>query len=111
MTICPNKKFGYNEDIKTTRTTKTTRSSRSDRKVFIESMDAVFNLQLYVGIFFASLMTLLGVWLYEGLNYRFPKWVDLLQGLSAGMLLAVIFFGIIPEATEILAAGFAQCQI
>jgi ZIP family zinc transporter len=74
-------------------------------------MDVVFNLQLYFGIFFASFMTLFGVWLYEGLNHRFPKWVDLLQGLSAGMLLAVIFFGIMPEATEMLEKGFGQCQI
>lgn len=74
-------------------------------------MDTILNLQLYFGIFLASLMTLLGVWLYQVLNHRFPKWVDLLQGLSAGMLLAVIFFGIIPEASEMLAEGFAQGQI
>lgn len=55
-------------------------------------------------------MTLLGVGLYEFLNHRFPKWIDLLQGLSAGMLLAVIFFGIIPEATEMLQNGLSQCQ-
>lgn len=36
------------------------------------------------------------------LNLRYPKSVGLLQGLSAGMLLAVVFFGIIPEGTEIL---------
>lgn len=74
-------------------------------------MDAVLNLQLYSGIFFASFMNLVGVWLYEWLKHRFPKWVDLLQGLSAGMLLALIFFGLIPEAAEMFVNDFPQCQI
>lgn len=68
-------------------------------------------LQFYFGIFIASLMTLLGAMLFGLLNQRFPKSVDFLQGLSAGMLLSVVFFGIIPESTETLKTTFSGIYI
>lgn len=62
--------------------------------------------QFYLGIFIASLITLLGAMLFGLLNRRYPKSVDFLQGLSAGMLLSVVFFGIIPESTQYLEQTF-----
>lgn len=56
-------------------------------------------------------MTLFGTFLFRFLNLRYPKSVGLLQGLSAGMLLAVVFFGIIPEGTKILEGAFNSSYI
>lgn len=63
-------------------------------------------LVFYFGILICSLMMLLGGVLFNIINTRHPKNLDLLQGLSAGMLLAIIFIGILPESIEFLENAF-----
>ncbi len=61
---------------------------------------------LYFGILAASMMMLLGGSLFVGLNRRYPKSISILLGISAGFLLGIIFFGVMPEAAEILETTF-----
>lgn len=51
-------------------------------------------------------MMLVGGYIFVTLNKKYPKSIGLLLGLSGGFLLGIIFFGIIPEAHEILEEAF-----
>ncbi len=66
---------------------------------------------LYFGIFAATLMMLIGSWIFMALNKRFPKGIDLLLAASAGLLLGMIFFGIFPEAWEMFEASFDEHHV
>ena len=63
---------------------------------------------LYLGILAATLMMVAGGWIFIALNRRFPKAVDLLLAASAGLLLGMIFFGILPEAWELFGQAFGE---
>ncbi|MGL4606728.1 MAG: ZIP family metal transporter [Eubacteriaceae bacterium] len=65
-------------------------------------------LSFYFGILICSLMMLVGGGLHWVIKRRKKRNVDLLQGFSAGMLLAIIFVGIIPEALHELQGVFSQ---
>lgn len=62
---------------------------------------------IFFGILFCALMMLIGAFIYAGLTQKFPETIDVLMGLSAGLLLGIIFLGIIPEATEMIHESFA----
>lgn len=53
-------------------------------------------------ILFAALMMLAGAVIFIKLNEKYPSGITLLTGFSAGLLLAIIFIGIIPEAGTML---------
>ena len=59
-------------------------------------------IQIYFGVLAAAAMMLVGGYIFVTLNKKYPKSIGLLLGLSGGFLLGIIFFGIIPEAHEIL---------
>ncbi|MDO4287905.1 MAG: ZIP family metal transporter [Eubacterium sp.] len=61
---------------------------------------------LYLGIFAATLMMVAGGWIFIALNRKFPKAVDILLAASAGLLLGMVFFGILPEAWELFSEAF-----
>ena len=63
-------------------------------------------IQIYFGVLVAAAMMLVGGYIFVTLNKKYPKSIGLLLGLSGGFLLGIIFFGIIPEAHEILEEAF-----
>lgn len=62
---------------------------------------------LYAGVLAATFMMLVGGIIFVALNRRYPKSVSILLGISAGFLLGIIFFGVIPESAEILEDVYA----
>ncbi|MEG0379211.1 MAG: ZIP family metal transporter [Eubacterium sp.] len=68
-------------------------------------------IQIYFGILIAAAMMLAGGWVFIALNKKYPKSIGLLLGLSGGFLLGIIFFGIIPEAAEMLEVVFEDKSI
>ena len=63
-------------------------------------------IQIYFGVLADAAMMLVCVYIFFTLNKKYPKSIGLLLGLSGGFLLGIIFFGIIPEAHEILEEAF-----
>lgn len=57
---------------------------------------------IFLALLGAALMLVLGGTIYIRLNHHYPAGIQILTGLSGGFLLSLIFFGIIPEAGEML---------
>ncbi len=62
----------------------------------------------FIACLAAALMMVAGGLIFLKLNEKYPQSITLLTGLSGGFLLAIIFFGIIPEAHEMLEAASPQ---
>lgn len=57
-------------------------------------------MEMLIPVFLAALMILPGALVYVKLNEKYPESISWLTGLSAGFLVVLIFFAIIPEAAE-----------
>lgn len=63
-------------------------------------------LPIYYGVIITALLMLVGSIIYIALKKKFPASIDVLLGISAGMLLCIIFMGIIPEGLEFVHEAF-----
>lgn len=66
---------------------------------------------IYLGVLLASALMLVGAYLFVALNHKYPKSIGLLLGLSGGLLLGIIFFGILPETFEIMESAFGESAL